>query len=461
MKKVLYILLILATLVSMTACTPAATAQPAAPAAPVQPAAPAATQPPAAPAPTQPPAAPAATQAPAAAEPITLHALFMKQAGYQESDIDAITKEFMAKNPNIKVEAEYVTYEALHDKIVTAAASKAGTYDVVLIDCIWPAEFAAAGFVKDVTDLVTPDMRKDIWTGAVQAVTYKDKMYAMPWLNDVLYLYYNEDMLKAAGYTAPPKTWTELNQMAMAAKNKKLVQYPFIEYFQQDEGLTIAYAYYLMAFGGKFFDDQNNPAFNTPEGKAALDYMVKGMKDGMYNPASIESTYEEVRRSFEQGNSLFSVNWTYQLGMANDPKDSQIAGKAKIALMPGEKGPSVTINGGMGLSVMSDSKYPDQAWQYILYLSSKDVQKKYAANALPIWMSLFTDPELIKSQPVLVPLSQEQYKYIQNRPIIPFYSETSKIMSRELQLALTGKETSDQALKNAEADIQKIHEKYK
>ena len=37
----------------------------------------------------------------------------------------------------------------------------------------------------------------------------------------------------------------------------------------------------------------------------------------------------------------------------------------------------------------------------------------------------------------------------------------SKIMSRELQLALTGKETSDQALKNAEADIQKIHEKYK
>lgn len=438
MKKVLYLMLILATMTVMAGCAPAS---------------PAATAPAA-------PAAPAATTAPVT-EPVTLHALFMKQAGYQESDIDAITKEFTRKNPNIQVQAEYVTYEALHDKIVTAAASKAGTYDVVLIDCIWPAEFAAAGFVKDVTDKISPDMRQDIWPGALQAVTYQNKMYAMPWLNDVLYLYYNEEKLKAAGYDAPPKTWTELSQMAMAAKDKKVVQYPFIEYFQQDEGLTIAYAYYLMAFGGKFFDDQNNPAFNSPEGKAALDYMVTGMKNGMYNPASLESTYEEVRRAFEQGNSLFSVNWTYQLNMANDPKDSQIAGKAKIALMPGEKGPSVTINGGMGLSVMSDSKYPDQAWQYILYLASKDVQKRYSQSALPIWISLFSDPDLIKAQPELIKISQEQYKYLQNRPIIPFYSETSKIMSRELQLALTGKETSDEALKNAEADIQKVHAKYK
>src|SRR5512146_2216126 len=124
---------------------------------------------------------PQTTQAPTAAgqgEKVVLRALFMKQAGYQESDIEGITSEFKAKNPNIDIQTEYVTYEALHDKIVTAAASKAGTYDVILIDCIWPAEFAAAGFVKDVSDLVTPDMLKDIWPGAIQAVTYQNKLYA-------------------------------------------------------------------------------------------------------------------------------------------------------------------------------------------------------------------------------------------------------------------------------------------
>jgi multiple sugar transport system substrate-binding protein len=414
------------------------------------------------------PACAQATQAPStegpaaggAGEKMVLRGLFMKQAGYQETDIEAITAEFEAQNPNIDVQTEYVTYEALHDKIVTAAASKAGTYDVVLIDCIWPAEFAAAGFVLDVTDKVSQEMRQDIWPGALEAATYQGKLYGMPWLNDVLYLYYNEEMLTAAGYDHPPKTWTELQEMSMAAVDKGLTDYPFIEYFKQEEGLTIAFAYYLAAFGGKFFDENNKPAFNSPEGHAALQYMVDGMNNGLYNPASLESTYEEVRRTFSQGESLFSVNWTYQLNLSNDPAESKIVGKSKLAVMPGEAATSATINGGMALSIPSDSKHPDEAWQYITYLSSPEVQKRYAKNALPIWISTFTDPEIVALQPELLEVSAEQYKYIINRPLVPFYSETSKIMSRELQAALTGSKTPEQALTDAETEILKVAEQY-
>ena len=56
---------------------------------------------------------------------------------------------------------------------------------------------------------------------------------------------------------------------------------------------------------------------------------------------------------------------------------------------------------------------------------------------MPIWMSLFEDPELIKAQPVMLPVSKEAYQYIKNRPQVPFYSETHKIVEREAQLALT------------------------
>jgi multiple sugar transport system substrate-binding protein len=431
MRKLVYVLILLALLAY--ACSGPA-AQPQVPAQPVQ------------------------TEAP---KKITLRALYMKQAGYQESDITAITKEYTDKNPDVDVQLDFVSYEALHDKIVTVAASKAGTYDVVLIDCVWPAEFAAAGFIQDVTSRITPEMQKDIWPGALGAVTYKGKLYGMPWLNDVLYLYYNDEMLQKAGYTAPPKTWSELKDMSMAAKQKGIVQYPFIEYFKQEEGLTIAYAYYLAAFGGKFFDENDNPVFNSPEGKAALDYMVTGVKDGMYNPASMESTYEEVRGNYSQGEALFSVNWTYQLNLSNDPKESKIAGKSKIALMPGEKIPSATINGGMGLAIMSDSKNPDKAWDYILYMSSKDVQKRFAANALPIWISLFDDPDLVKAQVDFITLSKQQYQYMINRPLVPFYSETSKILARELQSALNGSKTTEQALADATTEIQQVHTQYK
>lgn len=423
--------------------------------------------------PAQPPAAqPAAPgeaeQAPAeeAVEPITMRALFMKQAGYQQEDIENITAEFEAANPGVNVELDFVAYEALHDKIVTAASSKAGTYDVVLLDCIWPAEFAAAEFIQDVSDRIPEDVRADIWPGALEAVTYQGKLYGMPWLNDVLYLYYNDQMLKEAGYEEPPKTWEELREMAMAAKEQGLVEYPFIEYFQQDEGLTIAFAYYLYAFGGELVNEDNTPAFNSPEGLAALQYMVDGMNDGLYNPASLESTYEEVRRAFSQGNSLFAVNWAYQLNLANDPAESQIAGHAIVTLMPGQAEPSATINGGMGLAIMADSKNPEKAWEYIQYLSSKDVQKRYSQNALPIWISLFDDPELQEMQPEVakeqdfIEVSKEQYKYLRNRPIVPFYSEASEIIAREVQAALTGNKTAEQALADAEAAMMEARERF-
>jgi multiple sugar transport system substrate-binding protein len=337
---------------------------------------------------------------------------------------------------------------------------------VILMDCVWPAEFAAAGFILDVTDRISDEMRADIWPGALESVTYQGRNYGMPWLNDVLYLYYNRAMLEQAGFDAPPATWSELREMAAAAKEQGLVEYPLIEYYQQDEGLTIAYAYYLFAFGGQFFNEDNTPAFNSPEGLAALQFMVDNMNDELTNPAALESTYEEVRRTFSQGESLFALNWAYQLNLANDPAESQIVGDAIVALMPGEAETSATINGGMGLAIMADSEHPEEAWTYIQYLSSPDVQKRYAQNALPIWQSLFDDPELVEAQPEVareqnfIDVSKQQYEYLRNRPIVPFYTETSEILAREVQAALTGAKTPEQALADAETAVLAVRAEY-
>ncbi len=69
----------------------------------------------------------APTGAPAAGgEKTVLRALFMQQAGYQQSDIEAITQEFETQNPDVDIQLDFVAYEALHDKIITSAASGAG-----------------------------------------------------------------------------------------------------------------------------------------------------------------------------------------------------------------------------------------------------------------------------------------------------------------------------------------------
>jgi multiple sugar transport system substrate-binding protein len=171
----------------------------------------------------------------AAGGPITLHALFMKQAGYSDAEVKAMTDAFMAANPNITVQTEFVAYEALHDKIVTDQVGGSGIYDTVLMDTIWPAEFAHAGIVLDLTAKLPADFTSNVFQSALAGGEYQGHFYGVPWLNDTEFLFYNKAMLAKAGFTTPPKTWDELLTQARALKQQGIVQYPFVGQWAQSE----------------------------------------------------------------------------------------------------------------------------------------------------------------------------------------------------------------------------------
>ena len=386
---------------------------------------------------------------------VTLNALFMKQAGYSEDDVNAMTSEFEKANPNIKVNLTYVAYEELEPKILTAA--KSGGYDVILGDCIWPAQFAQAGMVLDLTSKVSKLDLKDIYKGALDSVTYKGKYYGLPWLNDVKYLYYNKKMLSDAGFTSPPKTWDELMTQAKAIKAKGLVQYPIAWSWSQAECLICDYTAIAGSFGGKFVDSSNNPTLSTTANKNALDFMYNSLKDGTTNPKSLEMIEDDVLSTFVSGDAAFALNWTYMYNAAQDPTKSKVVGEVGVTAIPGTPGvTSATVNGGMPLMITKGSKYPDQSWKYMLYISSKGVQTKYAKSALPIWKSLYSDPAVVSTNPDMVAASKIQYNYIVNRPQVPYYSELSTNMQSEIQNVLLGKETSQAALDTLQAKAKQL-----
>lgn len=388
-------------------------------------------------------------------EKIVLRGLYQKQAGVQVEDMDRLTAEYEAAHPNIDIQWEYVAYESIHDKVVTAAMAGTGSYDIVILDGIWPAEFAEAGFILDVTDYYTEELKNSLFPGALEEVTYKDRYWGVPFLNGVLFFYYNEKMLNEAGYTEAPKTWDEVREMSLAAKEKGIVEYPIIGSFGLTELLLCDYTTYLYAFGGEFFTKDLKPAFNSPEGIAALQYLIDGLNEGIYNPASLESESEEVRRIFSQGQAMFSINWTYVANLTEDPAESNVIGQTKAALMPGtENVKSSTVNGGEGLSIMADSQHPDEAWDFLSWLISPDVNITYANRTLPLYPENFVAGGPVEeAQPKLAAIASEQLSYMVNRPIVPYYTEASEILQRELQTALLGEKTAEQALADAEQQI--------
>jgi multiple sugar transport system substrate-binding protein len=385
----------------------------------------------------------------------TLNALFMKQAAYSDTDIKSMTEQFQKQNPGIKVDLTFVAYEALHDKIV--AAAPAGTYDTVLVDVIWPAEFASKKMIVDVTDRFPESERSKIFAGALKTTEYDGQYYGVPWILDTKYFFYNKKMLGQAG-VSPPDTWDGVVAAARVLKSKGVVEYPLVWSWAQAEALICDYTTLLGAYGGQFFDESGKPAFNSGGGLQALEFMRMTLDEKLSNPASLESIEDEVRRIVSQGEAAMALNWTYMYALANDPNESQVAGQIDIAHTP--KGPAGApgVNGSMGLAIANGSQNQDAAWKYIKFMTSQNVQNQYAKLSLPIWKSSYDQQEVIQALPQVVPIAKEQLNDMILRPVVPQYNEVSHTLQVEIQQALSGEKSPKQALDDAAKDVAEMRQ---
>ena len=377
----------------------------------------------------------------------TLNSLFMSQAAYSETDVKNMTEQFQKQNPGIKVNLTFVTYEALHDKIV--AAAPAGTYDTVLVDVIWPAEFASKKMIVDITDRFPESERSKIVAGGLKTTEYDGRYYGVPWILDTKYFFYNKKMLGEAGVNPPPDTWDGVVEAARALKSKGIVEYPLIWSWAQAEAIICDYAQLLGAYGGQFFDENGKPTFNTGGGLQALEFMRMTLDEKLSNPASTETLEDDARKVISQGEAAMALNWTYMFALANDPKESQVAGQIDIAHTP--KGPAGApgVNGSMGMAITSGSQNQDAAWKYIQFMTSQKIQNQYAKLSLPIWKSSYDDKQVIQALPEVVPVAKTQLNDLILRPVVTLYNDVSHTMQVELQRALTGDKTPKQALDDA------------
>ncbi|MGE6054758.1 ABC transporter substrate-binding protein [Klebsiella variicola] len=385
-----------------------------------------------------------------------INALFMTQAAYSENDIRAMTSDFEKQHPDVKVNLEFVPYEALHDKIVAARGAGGNGYDVVLFDAIWPAEFSRFDLLQDVSSRIAADEREKIFPGAMNTVVYQGKTLGMPWILDTKYLYYNKAMLDKAGIKTPPASWQQVMDAAKVLKDKGIVKYPLVWSWSQAEALVCDYTTLVSGFGGSFY--QNGKLdFSTPASLKAVTLMKTSLDQGLSNPASREYLEEDVRKAFSNGDAAFALNWTYMYNMANDPKQSKVAGDVGIVPAPGDTPDKPgAVNGSMGLGIAKASQHPEEAWQYIHYLTSQPVQDKYAKLSLPVWKASYQDPAVAKGQESLIAAADKSLNVMLSRPETADYSRLSNTLQQQLQSVLQGKATPDVALKAVDTSAARL-----
>jgi multiple sugar transport system substrate-binding protein len=334
-----------------------------------------------------------------------------------------------------------------HDDLVQHFQAKATDYDVVDVDVVWTAEFAAKGWLqplKDKTALDTSAMLKP----TVDSATYKGTLYAAPQTSDGGILYYRKDLVPT-----PPKTWDEMMSMCSIAKANNIGCYS--GQFSKYEGLTVNASEAINSSGGSVLDKDGKPNLNTADAKAGLQNLVKAYADGNIPKEAITYKEEESRQAFQDGKLLFLRNWPYVYNLATTEGSSTVKDKLGMAALPGKSGPGASSLGGHNMAVSVYSKNKATALDFLKFMTSAETEKFYATQGslAPVLGALYEDKDLVAKLPYL-PVLKTSIENAVPRPVTPFYPAVTKAIQENAYSAIKGEKPVDTALSDMQKSIE-------
>ena len=281
------------------------------------------------------------------------------------------------------------------------AVSGGAPPDVVAIDLIFVPAFVEAGQMTDITAQARALPYFDKLSKAHLRLAAKDgRQYAVPFSAESSFLLYNKGLFKQAGLDPekPPKTWAEIESAAkkITALGNGVKGF----YFSGACGgcNIFTFAPYIFASGGNVLSpDGKKATLETPEVKKALAFYRR-----MWESGSMPSGAKT-----DNGASFISAFFTNKVGMIGSGAFSIGLLKAEhpeidfgVTYLPGEKGGWSSFAGGDSIGIPAGSKHAKEAWQFIAWALSEEVQVQQFAknNSIPIREDL-ADNEYLRKDP--------------------------------------------------------------
>lgn len=380
--------------------------------------------------------------------------------GVPDTDIvKGLLAKFNAKYPKIDVQIEPIAYDQIRDKIVASFQATDPTYDMAIIDNPWMGDFAKAGFLKPLDDLIAGTANYDYndFSAPLRAIGEVDgKKYGVPFYNYGLGLIYRTDLFTAAGIAEP----TTLDELAAAAKKLNTAARAGIA-MQPQRGYKAfeEWGNYLFAAGGSIYGSDGLVRLNTPEAKKALNTYIAMYKSSAPKN-SLNWAFDEALRSVSSDKSAMMVSYNWMLPTLNKSGGpaGALAGKFKLATMPGGK----QVLGSWDWAIPANSKVSDAAWAFISWITSKEGEAaRVSAGGAPARTSVLTDPAVSNTGG-----GAEYYatvgKILGNaEPLCKGANcdEMINAVGTELNAAIAGLKSVDSALAAAEDQANKIQSK--
>jgi multiple sugar transport system substrate-binding protein len=397
----------------------------------------------------------------AAEESTTL--VFLTWKPNQPAVWKTLINKFHQENPKIKIKLQLGPHSSTeyHAIVTQRLKNRDKNVDVFFMDVIWPPEFANAGWVKDISSRFPPQEQDKFLSGPIAANTYRNKIYGVPCYLGAGLFYYRKDLLHKYGLKVP-KTWQEMIKQGKHILEKENAPglHTYSAQFKQYEGLVCDMLEFMWSNGGGVIDPKTGRTIlDAPSALEAITFV----RDQIIGKAAPKGAlnYEEPESLdlFMQGKAVFHRNWPYAWSVANNPQKSNIAGKIGVGSLPAFEGhASASTLGGWQFGINRFSRYPEQAWRFLRFMTSHQSQKIMALEAglAPTRRSVYTDSVVVQRMPHLQAFLPA-FEKARPRPLSPIYPMISEELQRFFSRCIVSKDSDISKLaRNASAKINKL-----
>ena len=375
--------------------------------------------------------------------------------------------EFERRNPGIKVEVQQIPFLNAHEKILTACVGHA-TPDLAQAGNTWIPELANLGSIAPLDGRLRRSAgisKADYFPGIWDTNVVGGALRGIPWYVDTRLLFYRSDLLAAAGFPAPPRTWSQWLEAMRRVKARQggqgTTRYAIllpVDEHEQPVILGREMGAGLLRDGDRYGD------FRSPAFRRAADFYVGLYRSGLA-PRWANAQIPNVYQPFAAGEYAFYITGPWNVGEFRRRLPPEMQDKWQTAPMPAPDGagpqgiPGVSVAGGASLVVFRASRHPREAWKLIEFLSDPEIQLSFhrSTGDLPPRVSVWQRPELAGDPPSAA--FRAQLDRVVPAPKIPEWEEISVQIWQSLEPAIRGRATVDAALTELDARVDRILEK--
>lgn len=357
---------------------------------------------------------------------------------------------FAQENPSASVDVEVVSWDTVQQRLITDL-SAGNPPDISIIGTRWLLDFVGEGAAENLDPYMDDAFRSRFIPTFFSPGILDGKTYGLPVAASARAMFYNKDLLQRAGYSDPPQTWAELEEMAgkISALDGNVHGFGL----QGKEIETDVYFYYAMwSHGGSILDDSGESGVASPAAVRAASLYKRLIDAGATQPGVTDYSREDVQNLFIDGRLGFVFSLPFLPNQIAEKNPGLNFGVAPIPRETRRHTYGVTDS----IVMFNASRNKDVAWKFLEFVFRDEWRRKFTVNEgfLPVNVAVSGDPHFADDQNLKVFAAMlPEAKFA---PTILGWEEIAQITSDALQEIYLGNETPESGLGKARDRINRV-----